>query len=104
MSKIKDQLIEEMEATGMDIEEVLEKRGTRYGAYRHVAATAQEIKSLFRDGRFTWPEMETHMQESLDMIANKLARILNGDPYYDDSWRDIAGYATLVVKELEKGK
>lgn len=37
------------------------------------------------------------------MIAHKIARILNGDPDYDDSWVDIAGYATLVVKKLKNG-
>jgi hypothetical protein len=36
------------------------------------------------------------------MITHKISRILNGDPNYDDSWRDIAGYAMLVVKELER--
>ena len=30
------------------------------------------------------------------MILHKLARILNGDPNYVDSWHDIAGYAILV--------
>ena len=35
------------------------------------------------------------------IILNKLARIL-GDPKHLDSWRDIAGYATLVVNYLEK--
>ena len=41
------------------------------------------------------------MIEALDLICNKLGRIANGDPTYDDSWRDIAGYAQLVVNELE---
>jgi len=36
-----------------------------------------------------------------DMIANKLGRILNGDPNYADSWMDIAGYAKLVADRLE---
>ena len=35
------------------------------------------------------------------MIVNKLARIYNGDPNYSDSWRDIAGYATLVADRLD---
>jgi hypothetical protein len=39
--------------------------------------------------------------ESLDMIANKIARIVNGDPNYLDSWVDIVGYTTLVVNKLE---
>jgi len=29
------------------------------------------------------------------MLANKLSRIVNGDPEYQDSWDDIAGYALL---------
>ena len=36
------------------------------------------------------------------MILHKVARILNGDPDYVDSWADIAGYAQLVVNILEK--
>jgi hypothetical protein len=40
-------------------------------------------------------------REALAMIANKLGRILNGDPNYADSWMDIAGYAKLVADRLE---
>ena len=39
--------------------------------------------------------------EAVNMIVNKLARIYNGDPHYADSWRDIAGYATLVADRLD---
>ena len=35
------------------------------------------------------------------MICHKIGRILNGDPDYGDSWRDIAGYALLVADRLE---
>lgn len=34
------------------------------------------------------------------IILNKMYRILV-DPYHKDSWRDIAGYATLVLNDLE---
>lgn len=101
MGKVKAAVTEEMEVTGMDIEEVLEKRGSRYGVYQDVSSTAQSLKEVLRS-RPSWPQMEPFMQESLDMICNKLARIANGDPYYKDSWVDVTGYATLVVKELEK--
>mgnify|MGYP000954753686 CR=1 FL=1 len=37
------------------------------------------------------------------MILNKLARILT-TPRRVDHWRDIAGYATLVVESLTKTK
>jgi len=35
------------------------------------------------------------------MIANKMARILNGNYYLNDSWHDIGGYAALVVMTNE---
>ena len=103
MGKMKSLVTEQMENTGMDIHEVLEQRGNRYGEYSDVSDAAQQFKDIVR-GRVAWKHMEPYMQESLDMICNKLSRIINGDPYYDDSWRDIAGYAQLVVNELEKTK
>ena len=33
------------------------------------------------------------------MIQHKIGRVLNGDPNYDDNYRDIAGYATLLLDE-----
>jgi hypothetical protein len=83
------------------IDETLEQRGNNYGDYRDVAYTAQELKKILRYSKM-WHSMEPYMQESLDMICNKAARIVNGNPYYDDSWHDICGYATLVEKQLEK--
>jgi len=83
------------------IDETLEQRGNNYGDYRDVAYTAQELKLALRRTK-GWFNMEPYMQESLDMICNKMSRIMNGNPYYDDSWHDIAGYATLVEKQLEK--
>ena len=86
-----------------DITETLGQRENRYGNYTHVAATAQQLKETLRSGD-SWVIMEPYMQESLDLIANKLARIVNGDPFYDDSWHDVGGYAKLVEIELNKGK
>jgi hypothetical protein len=83
------------------IDETLEQRGKNYGDYRDVAYTAQELKKALRYAK-SWHTMEPYMQESMDMMCNKMARIVNGNPYYDDSWHDICGYATLVEKQLEK--
>ena len=82
------------------IEETLKERGSNYGSFDENAGTCQYIKRFFR-AHDSWKEMDPPHQEALDMIAHKLARILNGDPNYADSWVDIAGYATLVVKEIE---
>ena len=99
MGKMKA-LATELEEAGVDI--TLAARGNRYGEYVNVSTTAQNLKDILRLTP-SWGMMEAYMQESLDMICNKMARISNGDPFYDDSWHDIAGYARLVEIELEKG-
>ena len=86
-----------------DVTETLDQRENRYGEYKNVSATSQWLKDIIHAGG-SWNAMEPYMQESLDLIANKLARIVNGDPFYDDSWHDVGGYAKLVEIELAKGK
>ena len=76
--------------------EILVQRGNRYGTFRDNANTTQTIKQAFQCAP-NWGTLDAHHKESLEMIAHKIARILNGDPNYDDSWVDIAGYAQLVV-------
>ena len=84
----------------MDIKKVLQTRAGTYGEYRDVSQISQDIKKVIKNSR-NYPLMPAYMLESLELIANKLARILNGDPLYDDSWRDISGYCTLVLMEIE---
>lgn len=89
------------------VEEVLKERGTRYGAFINQAGIAQGLHQVIEFGmqvtgktRFDFYVDEL---EAINMIVNKLARIVNGDPHYSDSWRDIAGYATLVADRLDNG-
>lgn len=103
MGKMKNLSIDLIENETKDIEDTLDARGENYGQYIDVSLTAQMLKNTIRNSA-SWGHMEFYMQESLDMICNKLARIANGNPYYDDSWHDIAGYARLVETELEKIK
>ena len=35
------------------------------------------------------------------MICSKMARIVNGDFDYIENWHDIAGYATLMERDLK---
>jgi len=78
--------------------EVLEERGSRYGEYSDVAKTSQSIKDCYGD-RLTY---ESTTIESLDMIANKIARIVNGDRDYEDNWVDIMGYAQLELDAIRR--
>lgn len=84
----------------MDIDQILEERGTRYGNYVGVSLIAQNIKTAMRHS-LNWNSLPADAKESLEMVANKLGRILNGDCLYVDSWRDAEGYIKLVADRLE---
>lgn len=84
-----------------EIKEVLAERGKRYGEFEHQAEYAQDIKRVFQRSP-NWAAMKDDQREALELIANKIGRILNGDPNYDDSWVDIAGYAKLIADRLQK--
>jgi transposase len=84
-----------------DVDAILDERATTYGSFEDVAGFAQEMKNAIRMCNNS--ELDDDQIEALDMIASKIARIVNGNPNHIDSWIDIAGYATLVADRL-KGK
>lgn len=86
-----------------NITEILEERGKLYGDFKTHAEIAQQLKRVMAIyiKRKHVAFLSSDQQEALDMIAHKIARILNGDPNHVDGWRDIAGYATLVADHLE---
>lgn len=81
-----------------ELNETLEKRGSEYGDMREMAFTAQTLKQML-----THDGMSNVQKECLDVICTKLARIANGNPDNRDSWLDIAGYAQLVVLDVDRG-
>ena len=85
--------------TNPTIAAMLTERGARYGEFVDVAYVAQEVKRVLRGGE-TWKDTTNPQREALEMIANKLARIVNGDANYRDSWVDIIGYAQLVLDAM----
>lgn len=89
--------------TQTSIDQTLNERGERYGTFKNHAAIAQELKrAIFRHmDQVSHVEPDADQLEALEMICHKIARIVNGDPDYADSWVDIAGYAKLVADRLE---
>ncbi len=82
--------------------QILNKRETTHGDYVTVSTLAQKLKANIR--HHVLSELTKDQRESLDMICSKIGRICSGNPNEVDHWRDIAGYAELVVSRLEKGK
>ena len=84
-----------------NLDGILAERGARYGSFASQAAFSQYLKDTLRKHK-NYDELMHSQKEALEMIMHKISRILNGDPNYDDSWRDIAGYAELIVKEAKE--
>lgn len=78
---------------------MLDERGKRYGDYASWAETTQAIKQLFRSN-LTWGTLSAAQQETFEMFAVKMGRLLNGDPDDIDSWTDIAGYSTKMIEVI----
>lgn len=87
-------------STANDVTQILTERGLRYGKFVNHAKIAQELKSVIKN-RLAGKSLAYDQQEALDMICHKIARLINGDPDYADTWIDIAGYAKLVADRLE---
>ena len=86
-----------------EIDKTLADRGKRYnlnGTYEDHADLTQDMKERCRLHK-GWASLPGHMKESIDMILHKIARVLNGDPYYKDNWVDIEGYSKLVSRDLK---
>lgn len=96
-----------------EINKTLEERGSRYGDFTDHAAVAQALQNVMRnayapekDGPAKatnlWDKLPDTQKQALTVIADKIARILTGDPNYADNWHDIQGYAKLVEDRLNK--
>jgi hypothetical protein len=89
------------EPTTNTLDALLEARGRTHGDYAVHALITQDLKRVIAhhvadlDRR-----LDDDMQESLDMVAHKIGRIIAGDPGFADHWADIAGYAQLVANRL----
>ena len=84
-----------------EVSVILKERGDRYGSFDSHASITYGIKEVMQASpNWVGGKLSYSQREALDMVAHKIGRILNGDPNYQDSWVDIAGYAKLVVDEL----
>lgn len=82
-----------------DIQDTLAERGKRYGRFYEHAKLVQALKFKMM-GMPGWANLQDDQKQALEVIADKIGRILNGDPNYADNWHDIAGYAKLIDDRL----
>ena len=85
----------------MTIHNTLNQRKSVHGDYLSNAMISQHLKSYWRSLP-GWGNLTDIQRESLDMFAAKICRIFSGDPNHADHWHDIAGYATLAERDLQR--
>ena len=79
---------------------LIDERHKTHGEYNDTARIAQALKSTMRECS-SYSNLSPDKQESLDMIASKIARILSGNAETPDHFDDIAGYAMLAKVRIK---
>ncbi len=82
-----------------NVRQTLDQRGNRYGEFHELAQISQDMKAVMGRSR-NWLYLQAFQKEALEMTVHKIARILNGDASYTDSYHDIQGYMKLAEDRL----
>lgn len=90
--------------TQKPITETIAERAKLHGDFTNTGMCAQRIKDDIRAWVPNWHALRPYQREALDQIAQKIARIMTGNPDEPDHWRDLSGYATMVEIRLMEGK
>lgn len=92
-----DEWIKDDTPPGHTMNELLESRKSRYGSFREQAELAQTIKDAMKMSA-NWDILQGYQKEGLEMVAHKIARMLNGDSLYEDNLVDIIGYTQRILE------
>ena len=81
----------------MGTKELLEERDKTHGSFIVNSRVSQGLKDVIR-AEEGYKNLDLIHREALDHMFGKIGRIMAGQPFYDDHWDDIAGYAQLPRK------
>jgi hypothetical protein len=85
------------------VDSILDDRQKTHGDFADVASLGSCLKEVMRTSK-NWrdEELDAAVMEGLDMIQHKIARILSGNPYEPDHYKDIAGYAECILRVISR--
>ena len=84
-------------------DKILEERGSRYGDFDDIAEISQTLKDMwYMKANLDFKEPTDTMNEAMEMVLHKLARMINGDRYYEDNIIDMQNYLELYRQEVIK--
>lgn len=85
-----------------NVDKLLVSRAKLRGDFSTVARAHVAIIEAIED--CATQELSHEERVALTMIAHKIARVITAQSYDEDSWKDIAGYATLVVNKFKENQ
>lgn len=91
------------EPTESPVATTLHQRGTTYGGFTTQATLSRTLNTIWQQHYYQLHgnlDLPPFILEGVAMIFHKLARAANGDARFADSYRDVAGYAQLIVDSL----
>jgi hypothetical protein len=89
-------------------EGTLKERAAVYGPFHIEAERIKEIKDILaghHDAEMVsrdMPHPDPVVEHVTNMIVMKLVRLHNGSNRYRDNWQDIAGYAELMCRDIDR--
>jgi hypothetical protein len=87
------------------ITSTLNERGKSYGDFTTQANLSQTLSAIWKQHYYQThhnEQLPPFILEAVEMILHKLARSANGNPLQIDTYRDVAGYAQLIVDALQQ--
>lgn len=75
------------------VDKLINGRAPTHGDFNVSSITRRKVTEALRTG--LWYTLNPAQQRAIDMIVEKLVRIVHGNHDEKDHWDDIAGYARL---------
>lgn len=83
------------QAQAQTSEELVNSRVALYGTFcGRAELTVDLLERMQKHPK--WATIPQWGKWALTMLVEKIGRIIEGDPKYDDNWKDIGGYAELA--------
>lgn len=83
----------------MNTNQLLSERGNTHGRFCDNAALTDKVMQVFQASP-KWEEAPAVVRVAIFMIVHKISRALSGSVLFDDHWRDVIGYAELVLNSI----
>lgn len=85
----------------MSTKKLLNERGSTHGAFSENARLSQGFENLARTSK-NWDLLTDVQKEALKLDFHKTARLLSGNPFFLDVWKDKIGYIQLAINEIQE--